>query len=137
MIITAIKLLAGPVVSYFTERSKAAAATRAQKTELAGVKHVARLENIRQGKINEATWNEKQIEKGGWARDWLTILLSIPMVLAFVPYMVPHVTAGFAALQQMPEWYKAAIGLMIGASFGYQKYVQHTMNKAYSLPEKK
>ena len=39
-----------------------------------------------------------------WKDEWLTILFSIPLVLAFVPSSVPYVRQGFEVLSTMPEW---------------------------------
>jgi len=53
-----------------------------------------------------------------WKDEWFTILFSIPCILAFFPSMVPVVMSGFAALEGMPEWYKAFLGAAVAASFG-------------------
>ena len=53
-----------------------------------------------------------------WKDEWLTILFSIPCILAFFPSMVPVVMNGFAALDAMPEWYKGFLGAAVAASFG-------------------
>jgi len=53
--------------------------------------------------------------------EWFTILLSIPMVLCFIPDMAKYVEAGFKALAGTPGWYQWAFGLAVGSSFGYKK----------------
>ena len=50
--------------------------------------------------------------------EWLTILFSIPLILAFVPGMEEVVANGFAQLQTMPEWYQYSLGVIVAASFG-------------------
>jgi len=50
--------------------------------------------------------------------EWLTILFSIPLILAFIPSAVPYVREGFAVLQTMPEWYQTGLSIIIAASFG-------------------
>ncbi|HEX5419255.1 MAG TPA: hypothetical protein VFY39_04580 [Gammaproteobacteria bacterium] len=39
-------------------------------------------------------------------QDWVLALLSIPMIMAFIPKLQPYVEAGFKALDQCPGWYK-------------------------------
>ena len=53
-----------------------------------------------------------------WKDEWITILFSIPLVLAFVPSAVPYVREGFAVLATMPEWYQYGLSGISAASFG-------------------
>lgn len=53
-----------------------------------------------------------------WKDEWLTILFSIPLVLAFVPDAVPYVREGFVVLATMPDWYQTGLSIVIAASFG-------------------
>jgi len=53
-----------------------------------------------------------------WKDEWLTILFSIPLVLAFVPGMEEIVANGFAQLEAMPQWYQYSLGVIVAASFG-------------------
>ena len=53
-----------------------------------------------------------------WKDEWITILFSIPLVLAFVPSAVPYVREGFAVLATMPRWYQYGLSVIIAASFG-------------------
>ena len=53
-----------------------------------------------------------------WKDEWLTILFSIPLILAFIPGMEEVVSNGFAQLQAMPEWYQYSLGVIVAASFG-------------------
>jgi hypothetical protein len=53
-----------------------------------------------------------------WKDEWLTVLFSIPLILAFVPGMEDVVANGFARLNEMPEWYQYSLGVIVAASFG-------------------
>jgi hypothetical protein len=53
-----------------------------------------------------------------WADEWLVILFSIPLILAFVPGMEEVVANGFAQLNAMPQWYQYSLGVIVAASFG-------------------
>ena len=88
--------------------------------------HVAEKKAKTEAKINErqATgeidWDIAQAKasEGSWKDEWLTILFSIPLVLAFVPGCEDIVQIGFAQLQLMPDWYKYALSVIVAASFG-------------------
>jgi|TARA_E500000318_G_scaffold37015_1_gene35782 hypothetical protein len=53
-----------------------------------------------------------------WKDEWLVILFSIPLILAFIPGMEDVVANGFQQLEQMPQWYQYSLGVIVAASFG-------------------
>jgi len=68
----------------------------------------------------EIDW-DLEMAKGSansWKDEWLTILFSIPLILAFIPGMEEVVKNGFAQLEAMPEWYQYSLGVIVAASFG-------------------
>jgi len=78
--------------------------------------HERKLEMIKQ----DANWENIQATNSGtsWKDEWFTLLFSVPLVMAFVPEMVPVVKDGFNVLEGMPEFYKAFLGAAVAASFG-------------------
>lgn len=69
----------------------------------------------------EMEWNQAWAEgaQKSWKDEWLTILVSIPLILAFAGYE-DIVHRGFEALEAMPDFYKTAVGVVFAASFGLQ-----------------
>src|SRR5688500_10373139 len=55
---------------------------------------------------HDADWELARIKEAGWKDEWVLILLSIPMVMSFIPKLQPYVIGGFAALSQTPDWYR-------------------------------
>ena len=53
-----------------------------------------------------------------WKDEWLVILFSIPLILAFIPGMEGIVQNGFDQLNRMPEWYQYSLGVIVAASCG-------------------
>ena len=104
-------------ISAWSEQKKA---KMDQKTVLESKK----LDRINNSEMNEAEWDKLMAEgsKESWKDEYWTLVLSIPAILAFFPDAVPHVQAGFAVLDTMPDWYKAALGVAIGASFGVKQF---------------
>lgn len=76
---------------------------------------------LKQAESN-ADWEKIMASNMGnsWKDEWILVLWSVPMVLCFIPSMVPYVSAGFATLQDTPEWYRISWGVIISASFGYR-----------------
>ena len=70
---------------------------------------------------SEADW-EKIMAEGSqesWKDEWLTILFSVPLVLAFCGEWGRDIVAdGFSALNAMPDYYRYTLGAIVSASFG-------------------
>ena len=113
LLIGPIAELAGTWMSGKVEEKKAQAKTRVAKAEAEAI--------IMQKKATgEIDW-DLEMAKGSsnsWKDEWLTILFSIPLVLAFIPGMEEVVANGFARLNEMPEWYQYSLGVIVAASFG-------------------
>jgi hypothetical protein len=77
----------------------------------------------------ELDWNQTMAEASNksWKDEWLTILVSIPLILAFTGHE-DIVMRGFEALEKMPDFYKTAVGVVFAASFGIQS-IKNMMNK--------
>ena len=56
--------------------------------------------------------------QSSWKDEWLVILFSVPLILAFIPGMEGVVANGFAQLEAMPQWYQYSLGIIVAASFG-------------------
>ena len=105
--------LAGTWMSGKVEEKKAQSATKVAKAQAEAV--------VMQKKATgEIDW-DLEMAKGSqssWKDEWLTILFSIPLILAFTPGMEDIVRNGFQQLEQMPEWYQYSLGVIVAASFG-------------------
>ena len=75
---------------------------------------------------SEAEWERIMAQNSGdsWKDEYLTLIFSIPMILCFFPFLVDDVKAGFAALEQMPEWYQYTLSVIVGASFAVRSFIR-------------
>jgi len=85
---------------------------------------------IQQRKIqtiqNDADWENKMASatEKSWKDEWFSILLSLPLigvaysVVVDDPSIIDRVNEGFAALNQLPEWYQYLLFIAVSASFG-------------------
>ena len=105
--------LAGTWLNGKVEEKKAQAKTKVAKAEAEAI--------VMQKKATgEIDW-DLEMAKGSsssWKDEWLTILFSIPLILAFIPGMEDIVANGFAQLNKMPQWYQYSLGVIVAASFG-------------------
>ena len=123
--------VAGPIVSAASNAFQARTQRKAKQDEFENAVHLKKLEAVEQGKINEALWNQASIKKAGWRPGFLTILIMLPIPLAFVPWFVPHIERGFEVLAGLPLWYSSAVGAVIASAFGLKKLSDIRMSKKY------
>tara|TARA_A100001388_G_scaffold164899_1_gene123150 strand:+ start:192 stop:578 length:387 start_codon:yes stop_codon:yes gene_type:complete len=105
--------LAGSWLKGKAEEKAAVAKTKIAKAE-------AEAEIMKVAATSEASW-EKVMAKGSvnsWKDEWLTVLFSIPLILAFCgDWGREIVSNGFAALEAMPDYYQYTLGVIVSASF--------------------
>jgi hypothetical protein len=89
----------------------------------------AEAEVMKVAATHEAGW-EKIMAQGSltsWKDEWLTVLFSVPLILAFCGDWGRQVVAdGFDALSTMPDWYQYSLGLIVSATFamrGASKFI--------------
>ena len=56
--------------------------------------------------------------KSSWKDEWFVIILSIPLILCWIPGAEGWVDRGFEQLSKAPDWYFYSLGIAISASFG-------------------
>jgi hypothetical protein len=108
-----ISQLAGTWLEGRVEKTKAETGAKVAKARAEAVI----MEKKATGEID---WDITMAEgsKHSWKDEWLTILFSIPLILAFIPGMEEVVANGFAQLNSMPQWYQYSLGVIVAASFG-------------------
>ena len=72
-----------------------------------------------------ADWERVMATNSGqsFKDEWLTLLFSVPMILCFFPNAVDDVSAGFDALNSMPDWYQYTLSIVVAASFGVRSAI--------------
>ena len=113
LLIGPVAELAGTWMAGKVEEKKAQAKTKVAKAEAEAI--------VMQKKATgEIDWDLESARgsQSSWKDEWLTILFSLPLILAFVPGMEELVRNGFQQLEQMPEWYQYSLGVIVAASFG-------------------
>jgi len=113
LLIGPISQLAGTWLEGKVEKTKAETGAQVAKAKAEAVI----MEKKATGEID---WDLEAIKgsQNSWKDEWLVILFSVPLVLAFIPGMEDVVSHGFQQLEQMPEWYQYSLGVIVAASFG-------------------
>lgn len=63
-------------------------------------------------------WELESIRNSGWKDELVIIVLTIPLVLVFIPFTQPYVEEGFRQLSLTPDWYRWLIMTIYAATFG-------------------
>lgn len=66
----------------------------------------------------DAAWEQASIANSGWKDEATWVVLSIPLVLVFVPQLAPYVLTGFEVLDQTPDWYRWLVVMVYAATYG-------------------
>ena len=105
--------LAGTFLQGRLEKAKA-------NTEVKVATAKAKAKIMEKQATGEIDWDLEAIRgaRNSWKDEWLVILFSIPLILAFVPNMEVVVLNGFEVLNKMPECYQYSLGVIVASSFG-------------------
>jgi uncharacterized membrane protein YraQ (UPF0718 family) len=115
-----IQAIIGPIASLAGSWMEKKVTEQKGKSAVALAKAEAEAEVMKVAATHEAGW-ERIMAKGSqdsWKDEAWTILFIIIIAMCFVPFTQPYVQAGFAALDQTPQWFQWAMYASIGASFG-------------------
>ena len=86
----------------------------------------AGIELAKQGIQIEANWDNiaQNNMQHTWKDEYLVIIFTIPLILAFIPEMQPYVKNGFEAIKTTPEWYRYGVMGIVMATFGLRWYMK-------------
>ena len=115
-----IQALIGPVANLAGSWLQGKADKNAASAELKLTEAKAKAQILLSEKTSVADWERIMAEgsKSSWKDEWFVIVLSIPLVLAFIPGTEGCVDKGFEQLSKAPDWYFYSLGIAISASFG-------------------
>lgn len=123
-----IKDIFGGIQSHFKHKRDMKLAK--QNTELQI--ELKKQEILTEQSTSEIKWDQTMAENSAtsWKDEFWTVLLAIPVVLVFIPDMAPYISEGFKVLQNdVPDWYKLALGTAIAAAFGRHELVKWMKKK--------
>jgi hypothetical protein len=110
--------LGGKVVDAVSARGERKHVEKVRTLEIEEARHKTKLEIAMRGQEMDNTWELEQIKNSGWKDEFVLILLSVPMILSFIPGTVGYVEAGFGALSKTPDWYQWLILAVFAAIYG-------------------
>ncbi len=123
----ALELVGGGVVKYFqagADRKKIKIESDAKIFE---AKTTAKIKRIESGDNAAINMDAMSIDGRGWKDEYLLLIVTVPLILCFIPSMVAYVAAGFVALENVPEWYRwLLLGVFID-TFGFRRIMRNVL----------
>lgn len=126
-----LQSLISPIASLAGSWLDAKTTKQAAEAKLKLTEAEAKAKILLSEKTSVADWERIMAEnsQSSWKDEFFVIVLSIPLILAFVPGAEGIVDRGFEQLQKAPDWYFYSLGLAISASFGVKGYKQFIRRK--------
>ena len=110
--------LGGKVVDAVSARGERKHEEKVKKLEIEAARHKTKLEMAMKGQQMDNSWELEQIRNSGWKDEFVLLILSIALILSFIPGTVSYVEDGFRALSQTPDWYQWLILAVFAAIYG-------------------
>lgn len=108
------------VGDYFTERLKTKSAEKLREYELQDALHKRKIELISQGLTADMNWEMEFARQAAtsWKDEYTLLVVSIPLVMAFIPGLDTYVRNGFDAFSSTPIWYQIMVQALFYATYG-------------------
>jgi len=115
-----IQALIGPLTELAGGWLKGKASAQAAEAQLKLTQAEAKAKILLSKETSVADWERVMAEgaKSSWKDEWFVIILSIPLILCWIPGAEGWVDRGFEQLNKAPDWYFYSLGIAISASFG-------------------
>jgi hypothetical protein len=79
---------------------------------------IAKTQRASESEGRDHEWEIESIRNSGWKDELVIIVLTVPMIMVFVPDLAPYVLQGFEILETTPDWYRWLILTIYAATFG-------------------
>lgn len=127
-----IEGLTGPVATYFTRRGELKQARFEAELKFEQAKGDRQAQLIRDGLAADANWEMEFARQAAnsWKDEYTLAVVSMPLVMAFIPGLDVYVDRGFAAFSGTPLWYQIMVQTMFYASVGIRMWRRNQFDTA-------
>jgi len=112
--------LIGPITELAGGWLKGKADAQAATAKLKLTEAEAKAKILLSKETSIADWERIMAEgsRSSWKDEYFVVILSIPLILCWIPGAEGWVDRGFEQLSKAPDWYFYSLGIAISASFG-------------------
>lgn len=116
------------VLEYKNTKRKLEADIELEKLRGKAAWEAAKTQRASESEGRDHEWELESIRNSGWKDEWVLVVLSIPMILVFIPWTQPAILIGFEELATTPVWYRTTVMTIYLATFGLRLW-RRDMNK--------
>lgn len=120
-----------PVTDYFKAKQERKRIKVEGEARIAEAKVNATVKRLEDNDAYDANLESLSLQDRGWKDDYLLLITTMPLVLVFFPEMVPKITAGFIALDELPEWYMWVVLMVYIDTFGFRRVLRVYLEKRF------
>ena len=91
------------------------------RRDVAVAKAQAEVEIAKRKATAEIDWDMEFASqaKNSWRDEYITVLITVPIIAVFFPGYAPYIAEGFKTLETtVPDWYVTFAGAVVAAAFG-------------------
>ena len=116
--------LTGPVATYFTRRAELKAQKYENEMKILVAQGERQAALATQGMTADANWEMEFAKQAAtsWKDEYTLLVVSIPLVMAFVPGFDVYVARGFDAFAKTPVWYQIMVQAIFYATYGIRAF---------------
>lgn len=114
----ALGKFAPSIVGHYTKKMELKHQIEEKKLEGKIAWEMAKTKRAEASEGRDHDWEMMSIQNSGWKDELVLIVLTIPMILVFIPGFEVYVAKGFDHLAETPEWYRWLIMMIYAATFG-------------------
>ena len=109
-----------PIADYFNKRQEIKAQEHQNQLELVKAQGERQAQLARDGLTADAAWEMEFAKQAAtsWKDEYTLLVVSVPLVMAFVPGLAVYVAAGFSAFAGTPMWYQIMVQTIFYATYG-------------------
>lgn len=112
--------LVKPIGDYFNRKQELKAQAHENDVKILAAQGERQAQLIKDGLAADASWEMEFAKQAAtsWKDEYTLLVVSIPLVMAFVPGWDVYVAAGFKAFDTTPLWFQVMVQSMFYATVG-------------------
>ena len=109
-----------PIADYFNKRQEIKAQEHQNQLEMIKAQGERQAQLMRDGLTADMAWETEFAKQAAtsWKDEYTLLVVSVPLVMAFVPGLAQYVAAGFVAFAGTPLWYQVMVQTIFYATYG-------------------